>query len=155
MIQRIQSLYLAMVIMLSLLFFTGDIFNFVDASGKAFNLIITGNLTDHAGTALTHLENLWLLTVLLILISSVSLITILLYKNRKVQLLLAVSVIVMASCLAVALSWYAYSITRTFSLTIIPGLKMTIPVFNLIFSILAFRGILKDDRLVKSYDRLR
>lgn len=155
MIQRIQSLYLAMVIMLSLLFFTGNIFNFADASGKVFNLIMAGNLTDHEGTTLTHLDNLWPLIVLLILISSVSLITILLYKNRKVQLLLAVSVIVMVSCFAVALSWYAYSVTRIYSLTIIPGLKMTIPVFDLIFSILAWRGILKDDRLVRSYDRLR
>jgi hypothetical protein len=32
---------------------------------------------------------------------------------------------------------------------------MVMPVIITIASILAYRGILKDDRLVKSYDRLR
>jgi hypothetical protein len=32
---------------------------------------------------------------------------------------------------------------------------MALPFLQLIFSILAYRGIKKDDQLVKSYDRLR
>jgi hypothetical protein len=144
-----------MVILLSLLFFTGNVLKFADSSGNAFNLDITGNLTDNAGKAFMQVENLWLLTVIIILISLISIITILLYKNRKVQLLLAMSVIVLAAGFIIAVSWYAYSLANSFSFAIIPGFKMVIPVFNLIFSILACRGILKDERLVKSYDRLR
>ena len=33
--------------------------------------------------------------------------------------------------------------------------RLAIPVVNLIFLLLASRGISKDDKLVKSYDRLR
>jgi hypothetical protein len=155
MIQRIQSVYLAIVILLSLLFIKGSVFNFADASGSTFSLTITGNMIDQAGKAVTQVENFWPLIILSILIPSVSLITIFLYKKRKIQLILAVSVIVMASFLAVAVTWYAFSATKTFSYTIIPGLKMAIPLFILLFSILACRGILKDDRLVRSYERLR
>ena len=36
-----------------------------------------------------------------------------------------------------------------------PGLKMVIPLLIMISVTLAYRGISKDDRLVKSYDRLR
>jgi hypothetical protein len=155
MIQRIQSLYLTMVILISLLFFSGNIFKFADESGKVFKLMITGNMTDQAGKTFANVEYLWPLTVILILISSLALVTIMLYRNRKVQLRLAISVIVIAGCFIIAVSWYGFDLTNTFRFKIIPGFKMTLPVFNLIFSILAYRGILKDERLVKSYDRLR
>jgi hypothetical protein len=65
------------------------------------------------------------------------------------------AVILAATGLIIALAYYAISLMHAFRLTIIPGFKMAIPVLNLIFSVLAYRGILKDDRLVKSYDRLR
>jgi hypothetical protein len=144
-----------MVLLLSLLFFTGSVLKFADTSGNAFNLAITGNLTDTAGKTFTQVQSLWPITVILILISILSIITILLYGNRKVQLLLAMSVIVLSGGLIIAVSWYAYSLANSFSFAIIPGFKIIIPVFSLIFSILAYRGILKDERLVKSYDRLR
>ena len=40
-------------------------------------------------------------------------------------------------------------------LTIIPGIKMVVPLLILIFGILAQRGIKHDENLVRSYDRLR
>ena len=50
---------------------------------------------------------------------------------------------------------YSYIILTKYNAEIIPGFKMVIPVIQLILSILAYRGIRKDDALVKSYDRLR
>jgi len=155
MIQRIQSLYLMVVLLLCLVFFRGSLLNFTDESGKVTNLMLNGNLTDQTGLSFTQVENIWPITVILILIITLSIITILFYKNRKTQLLLAISVIIIAVCLVVALSWYALTLINTFKLSITPGYKMAVPVLILIFSILAYRGILKDDRLIKSYDRLR
>jgi hypothetical protein len=155
MIQRLQSLYLLIVLLLSLLFFGGAVFNFTDESGKAIQMQLSGNLTDQAGQSLSQAQTAWPIAGLLILISALSLITIFLFKNRKVQLLLAMAVILAATGLIIALAYYAISLMHAFRLTIIPGFKMAIPVLNLIFSVLAYRGILKDDRLVKSYDRLR
>jgi hypothetical protein len=118
-------------------------------------MLLNGNLTGEAGLSLTQVQTLWPLIILLILISALSIFTIFLFKNRKVQLLMAMAVILAASGFIIALLYYAISYINSFRLTIIPGFKMAIPVLNLIFSILAYRGILKDDRLIKSYDRLR
>jgi hypothetical protein len=155
MIQRIQSIYLTLVLLLTLLLFRGSIFNFTDESGKAKNLMLNGNLSDQAGQSFLQIVNIWPLTVILILLASFSLITLLLFKYRKIQLFLALSVVVMAAGLTIALSCYAFIAINNFNLSIMPGFKIPIPVLILIFSILAYRGILKDDRLVKSYDRLR
>jgi hypothetical protein len=155
MIQRLQSLYLTFVLLLSLLFFTGAVFKFSDESGRVIHMLLNGNLADQAGKSLSQSQTTWPLAGLLILISVLSFVTIFLFKTRKVQLLLAMAVILAASGFMIVLIVYAVSIIHSFRLTIIPGFKMAIPVLNLIFSILAYKGILKDDRLVKSYDRLR
>jgi hypothetical protein len=155
MIQRLQSLYLTFVVLLSLLFLIGAVFNFTDESGKNIQLLLNGNLIEQAGQSLSKAQPAWLPAGLIILISALSLVTIFLFKNRKVQLILAMAVSLAASGLIIALSFYAISFMHAFRLTVIPGVKMAIPLLILIFSILAYRGILKDDRLVKSYDRLR
>lgn len=155
MIQRIQSIYLAFVIMLCVLLFSGNVFSFRDESGKAMNFLLNGSITDQAGELFTKIDKTWPLTLILISIAGLSLVTILLFKNRKIQLLMAISVIIMSAALITALCWYAFIITDTFNLEIIAGYKMAIPVLILILSVLACNGILKDDRLVKSYDRLR
>jgi hypothetical protein len=155
MIQRIQSLYLTFVMLLSLLFLLGGVYKFADGTGKEIYLMLNGNLTDQTGQFFSQIHTVWPLRIIIILISALSIVTISLYKNRKVQLLLGLSLILLASGLIIALSWYAFNIVHAFKLTVIPGIKMAIPVLILIFSILAYRGILKDDRLVKSYDRLR
>jgi hypothetical protein len=41
------------------------------------------------------------------------------------------------------------------STEIVPGIKMALPFLMLISMILAYKGIKKDDDLVKGYDRLR
>jgi hypothetical protein len=146
---------MTMVILLSMLFLSGSILNFSDASGNTFGLAITGDLTDQTGKISLPAENQWPLTIILILIIALSLLTIFLFKKRKVQLILAMSVIVLATGLIIAFSLYAYKLTNSSGFKIIPGLRMTIPVFDLILAFLAWRGILKDERLVRSYDRLR
>lgn len=155
MIQRIQSLYLSAIFLLSLLFFGTPVFAFNDGSGKVIKLMWTGMLKDN-GTVLTgQVENMWPLVAVVSLISLLSLITVFLFRNRKIQSLMALSVIFLTVVLIAVLSYYAYLVTENYRITIIPGLKMAIPVLILVFSILAYRGIVKDDRLVKSYDRLR
>lgn len=155
MIQRIQSLYLTSAMLLSLLCFTGNVFSFTDESEKTINLILKGDLIDQGGDIIAQVENIWPLTIILILIASLSLITIFLFRKRKIQLILAISGIMMSTGLILALSWYAVTVMNDFNLTIIPGIKMAVPFLILIFSVLAYRSIVKDDRLVKSYDRLR
>jgi len=155
MIQRIQSVYLTLVLLFSLLFFKGAVLNFTTGEGNNVKLILNGLLTDKSGQTIGQVENILPLTVILILIALLSLVTIFLYKNRKIQIIVAKAVVASAVFLLIALSLYGFNVITTFKLALSPGLKMFLPVLILLFSILALRGILSDDRLVKSYDRLR
>jgi hypothetical protein len=51
--------------------------------------------------------------------------------------------------------YVSFRIVSKFDARLIPGFKIILPIVILVLSILAFRGIKKDDQLVKSYDRLR
>jgi hypothetical protein len=155
MIQRIQSVYLTLVLLFSLLFFTGAVLNFTAGEGNNVKLMLNGIITDQSGQTLGHIDKIVPLTVILILIALLSLVTIFLYKSRKIQIVVAKAVVASAALLLIAISWYGFNVITTYKLALSPGLKMILPVLILIFSILALRGILSDERLVKSYDRLR
>jgi phosphoglycerol transferase MdoB-like AlkP superfamily enzyme len=94
-------------------------------------------------------------SVIIIVIPVLSLITILLYKNRKIQSWFAFTAIIMAVLLIIISIYYSYFEWSSIELSLLVGLKMIIPVLILICSILAYLGIRKDERIIKSYDRLR
>jgi glucan phosphoethanolaminetransferase (alkaline phosphatase superfamily) len=99
--------------------------------------------------------NLLPLSVIIVLIPLVSLITIIIFKKRNMQLRFALVLIILCILLVVALiHGYITTISKQ-NASLVPGFKMIVPVVNLILSFLAYLGIKKDDRLVKSYDRLR
>ena len=117
----------------------------------SFNAVIRNN----AGKATEMVEKLLPLSVLIVLITVISLATIFFFKKRKVQMQLSRFLILLAGILVVACIHVSFRIVSKFDAGIIPGLKMILPVLILIISILAYRGIRKDELLVKSYDRLR
>jgi peptidoglycan/LPS O-acetylase OafA/YrhL len=95
------------------------------------------------------------LSVLIILIPIISLVTIFVFKNRKIQMRLAIFLMILCTLLVIALIHGSIIIISKFGANITPGYKMLLPLVVLILSVLAYLGIKKDDRLVKSYDRLR
>jgi hypothetical protein len=101
------------------------------------------------------IEKLLPLSVIIILIPALSLLTILFFKNRKIQLWLALSVIILVVGLIIVSIFYSWFVISKYGAEIMSGFKMAIPVLMLVFAVLAYRGIKKDDRLIKSYDRLR
>jgi hypothetical protein len=155
MIQRIQSLYLSMLILLCLLLDKGSILIFSSGSGKILKFIFSGKIIDQAGQIFGQTDNIWLLYLITILLPLFALITILAYKNRRIQLFFALAVILFSAGQIIVISWYAYTIAIRYNIAISPWFKMAIPILDLFLSVLAYRGIKKDDRLVKSYDRLR
>ena len=155
MIQRIQSLYLFLTTLLALLFLNGSILSFINKSGSFIKVTFTGieKFTEGQGSEL--IEKLLPLSIVLILITVVSLVTIFYFKKRAVQIWLSGILIGLVSFLILACGHSSYMIMKKYSAEIVPGVKMALPFLMLIFSILAYRGIKKDDQLVKSYDRLR
>jgi hypothetical protein len=155
MIQRIQSLYLLLIALLSVLFLNGPILNFIDKTGSAIKVTLTEVVKSTGGQGNEVIEKLLPFTVLIIVIPAISLVTIFLYKNRKVQLRITLVLIILTATLLIAFVHVSLSVISKFGAQLVAGLKMILPVLMLIFSILAYRGIKKDDQLVKSYDRLR
>ncbi len=155
MIQRIQSFYLALTTILSLLFLDGGILSFINNSGSViqvtFRGVLENNGTDNSEMILSALP----LTVIIVVIPLLAITTMLLFKKRKIQLKFAVAGIIFSALFILLLIYYAVNICSEYSASVTPGLLMAVPVIILIFNVLAYRGIKKDDNLVKSYDRLR
>ena len=101
------------------------------------------------------IERLLPLSIVLLLIIAISLLTIFFFKNRRVQIWLSALLIGLVSFLILACGHGSYLIMTRYSAEIVLGIKIALPFLMLIFSILAYRAIRKDDNMVKSYDRLR
>ena len=155
MIQRIQSIYFSLITLLSLVFISGSFLNFADSKGAVIKVTFNGIVRDRIGQSPELVEKLLPLSVLIILISIISLIAIFIFKNRKLQLRFSLFLVILAAVFLIASIYVSFRIVSKFDARLIPGFKMILPLAILIFSILAFRGIRKDDQLVKSYDRLR
>jgi hypothetical protein len=155
MIQRIQTLYLSLTAILSFLFLNGSFFKFIDHSGSLIKVTFTQVIRDTSALEQEVLEKTFLLSPFIILIVVLSVMTILLFKKRSLQLLLGKLLIILIIAFIFVSCSYVYILLTKYNSVIVPGFKMVIPLLQLILSVLAYRGIRKDDNLVKSYDRLR
>jgi len=95
------------------------------------------------------------LAVTAALIALISAVSIFLYKNRRQQMKLAIILIILSSVLTAALVIYGFILTSQNGGRIRLNLSIILPFPMIITSLLAYRGIKKDEELVRSYDRLR
>ena len=155
MIQRIQSAYLLLTSLLSALFLTGNILTLKRESGPniMMNIMDAWQVSGAGGSEI--IQNQTPALIILVLIILLSIITIFFYKKRKLQMKLSLCVIVLIIAFIGIVLLYTISVINKLQATIIPGYKMFVPVLMLLSVILAYRGIRRDERLVKSYDRLR
>jgi len=155
MIQRIQSLYLLLTSLLSLLFLSGSYLKFFNTSGSEIYLNLKG-IWQSSGTGNDEMiRSLIPQSGIMILIFILSMTALFLFKKRKIQLKL-VGVIILLIILFIGLMLYhLFWITGKYQADLVPGYKMFIPLLILVFGILAYRGIKRDENLVRSYDRLR
>lgn len=146
MIQRIQSLYLLLAAAAGI--------------GTWFMNIWKATLNDGVTTYFNAQSN-FLVFVVLMLIVGLALFCIFLFKNRKLQFRLTILNVVL-SVAAIALQYFKVqdtangfqAIGKTItSASYLPGAFLPILIF--IFLILAAKGIYKDEKLIKSLDRLR
>ena len=102
-----------------------------------------------------NLESQIIIPVFALLIIILSIVTIFLYKNRKIQIKFAIATAFLSAALIALTAWFAYSAGEKYQAVLSPGIRTFLPLIILLFSILAFLGIRKDENLVRSYDRLR
>jgi hypothetical protein len=155
MIQRIQSLYLFLTSIAALLFLKGPYLTFIDNSGAAIKMSLSQIVKFTGSTEPSVINEVWLILGLAIIIPVLSLVVIFMFKRRDFQLLLSRILIALLSVFIGASLVYSYIVISKQGATFNSWYKLIIPASQLILSILAYRGIKKDDELVKSYDRLR
>ena len=155
MIQRIQTLYLSMIVILSgIMIFSplASLFNKVNSLEYILNLKGIF-LVQETGSVFQ--SNVWGLTAITLLVPIISFITIFLYKKRMLQFRLSIiNLVLMAGFYALLFIyiWFAGQNLQT-----IWSLKLVtvIPLVNIILNILGIRSISKDEALVRSLNRLR
>jgi uncharacterized membrane protein YiaA len=136
MIQRIQSIYLFIAFLLS-----GVLIFFVP-------------LWDNEAGTSVYVEEVILAFALFMVSAAISLITIFLFNNRKLQFVLGrVNIVINFLLLGVFVYW---SLIVPGEMQISEkGIGMFVPIISIVFLVLANKAIKKDEDLVKSVDRLR
>lgn len=156
MIQRIQTIYLLLTTIFSGLFLNGNILRFINTAGIQLHMKLTGIYSSaSAGQAGALVNQVIPFTVTGILIPLCSVITIFLFRNRKLQIKFSLVLIFLLAALILILTAYSVYISKEFNVLPATGFKAVLPLLSLLTAILAYRGIRKDIELVSSYERLR
>lgn len=153
MIQRIQSVYLLLTTILAGLFLTGNFFGLFGSSGQEFVMNIRGIFEVTAEKDDVQVAGAVPVLSTGILIPLLSVVSLLLFRARKKQLLSVLVLIILDLLLIGTLIYYILSFRDGKDL--IPEWRLLIPLINLILFVMAYIAIRKDENLVRSYDRLR
>jgi len=157
MIQRIQTIFLALVVILGVCFSFVPILGF---TGYEATYVMNAYKTVTLDDALTIVSKNIGVGVMQGLVFLVALVTIFLFKNRSLQIKLSKLNILLVALQIAAIVMYS-DIAKTAigpspnDVLISFKFGSTIPVISLILIYLAIRFIKKDDNLIRSADRLR
>ncbi|MBS0010898.1 MAG: DUF4293 domain-containing protein [Bacteroidales bacterium] len=155
MIQRIQTLYLAIAAALSGFLLNGQIIRLVSTSGISYELNYKGIYLVDNGVQVEMLEKSLPLTIILIAVTILFFLAIFLYKRRKLQIRLTVFATLLLIGSFLLMLFYIFYTGSKLEAELIFNVKLIFPIIGAICGYLAFRNILKDELLVKSYDRIR
>ena len=158
MIQRIQTVYLLLVAILSFVSLISSVgyFTLADEVIATFS-----NFTFSTELAFKS-TGPYALGVLLILVILLSLMSIMLFRKRMRQLRLTVVSSILLVGYVVVYALFAYFYKENLNVVLEPEQPVfhlrfvsVFPVLSLILNVLAINGIRKDEALVRSLDRLR
>lgn len=151
MIQRLQSLYMLASTVLAVVCLSMPLGRFFTAhdehTATLYNLWVRATETgDHSLVP-------WALFALLLVVATLTFLGIFLYRRRALQMrLLSLTMVLLVGYYAyLAFFAYMYKGDGTFT----PTIWAALPFASLVLNYQAFRGVLHDEMLVRSLDRLR
>jgi len=147
-IQRIQSVYLLIAVILMAVFAFFPALTF-ELGGREF---VYGAL-EAGKVGVTHIDPLMLTLVLLI--SVLALIDIFLYKNLQRQMTVCFVDIIIGISMLIAIGIQAYVISGKEGLTLTWQWYLALPVLSIIFLMLAHKAMSRDKKMLRDSDRLR
>ena len=155
MLHRIQTipLFFASAALFALFLFPA--MQWLSVDGKAQTAKISG-IYEHLNGQLVQTIPFTLLSIVCVLVAIIPFIIIFFYQNRSLQIKLSYGAIALVLSLSF---WLAKSVQKVASITKFStdnyGIGALLPSLAILFLILAIRGIRKDEKLVRSADRLR
>jgi hypothetical protein len=154
MIQRIQTLFLFGALLLVALCFFVPVAEISLPGGDLFTFNLSGYHIVQGNTS-GIVQKTTPLFIAGLLICLILLITIFLFKNRILQIRFCVYGIILPAGLTFLFFFVLNSIKKDMNAIIYYQVAVIFPLIAAILSYLAIRAIRKDEKLVKSYDRLR
>ena len=152
MLQRKQTLYLLGAFVLSLFLLTGPLSVILVENGE----IVLKHSGAFTGTGDNLNVETWPLTVYIVIISVLIFLNIFSYKNRTRQMRITLFLMIFSAGMVGLIFYYIkYIMTRFDGIQNIFQWRIVIPPIVLILLYLAFKGIQKDELMVKAYDRIR
>lgn len=152
MIQRIQTLFLlGAAVFMSLMLFL-PIAGFTLADGRIFTARSSG-LLDEQGE---HVIRTTPVIILIMVCAALLLLNVFLYKRRKLQIRFCVYAIILEFGLIGLMYYFWVVIIRQLEMgDVWIMLPAVFPVVAIILTYLAFRGIRRDEILIRSIDKIR
>lgn len=160
MIQRIQTLYLLLVVALGITLCFVPVVQFVTPEGaevvRAWQLTALG-MTETTVTELpaVELNGLWGLLLASIIIPVMALVDIFLYNKRLLQARLNIFTIMLCLGYYGVLAIYVYLAKMVIDVDVYVMGWACLPLVCLVLTVMATRRILKDEAMVRAADRLR
>lgn len=154
MIQRIQTLYLLISVVLLALMLFFPLVEFANEEGVVFLLSAFG-IDDLQNTgALVNVQT-YPVSVILLVIVAVNLVAVFLHKKRLLQLRFCVYNMVFMLGALVVIYFYSSQIASQTGTSIQYAWPSIMPIISVILTLLAIRGIRKDIKLLRSAERIR
>jgi hypothetical protein len=155
MLQRIQSIYLFLAGLAILALYLFPLAHNVYVGSSPITINVTGTYVDANG-AQTVQEHFVALSAVTAVVGVIPFIIIFLFKNRKQQIALCYSAILVVIGYSFWIAQSAKSVTGGVTLALNNfGIGMFLCPLAIVFLILAIKNIQKDEKLIKSADRLR
>lgn len=155
MLQRVQTIWLFLSSTAIFCLFLFPYLQVYNPDGSFRAVKITG-VQESVGGQIVQSESFLALTIVTVIVALIPLITIFLFKNRKLQLKLCYLSIAAILGFSFWLVQTAKQILGAITLQSENyGLGVILPSLSVFFIVLALRGIRKDEKLIKSADRLR
>jgi len=155
MIQRIQTLYLLAVVILSVITLFSSQAGFVGTADATQYILNYKGIFEVQTAGIEFIKNVWSLTALCVLIPIIALVSIFLYKKRIMQIRLSIINIVLLAGYYALLFIYLWQTGNALQADWYLEIVTAFPLVNIILTVLAMRAIGKDEALIKSLNRLR
>jgi hypothetical protein len=153
MIQRIQSVFLLIAAVLSALLLSGTLMEMKDIFGNHYTLGFLTMTVSIDGKE--QVQNLWPLAVIIVAVPLASLISIFLYKNRRLQMKFTMASLLLSLGTIFVAGFYLIMLGKKIEMNYIWHIKAILPLIAAVLFWLAYKAIQKDEEKVRSLDRIR